>query len=135
MEEEARKEEGRIGEHFGERDFLLEVQSAGKGRGDAEHRGADVGDVEVIVCEEEGLLLGPQVPLETGVDLVRLAEVVAHRLYADQEGEAIAVFRPAPDRSFFVHHARPIGLLVVLEYAVMVDSEEFRHYIVDLATL
>lgn len=104
-------------------DFLFEMNAGGNVGVYIQHGGRHISDMEIIVNKEESFFFDPQFPLDTGIDLAGLVEVVADRFDADGEREQIPIFGSAPNCPIFIHHPRLVGLLVVHQDVIVVNCK------------
>jgi hypothetical protein len=121
--------------YFLNMNLFLEVESAVERREEAKQRGAGISKIELSIREEEGGLPNPKVSFDTGIDLTGLAVVVSDWFDADSEGEEVAVLGSTPNSAFLVHHSWAVGLLVMLQNLIVMDSDDAWHDIIDLSTL
>lgn len=74
----------------------------------------------VHVQHNTSILSDPKLSFDRGIDLAGLAEVVPNGLDEYGDRKEIAVFGASPHHSLLVHHSALVGLLIVLEYAIVV---------------
>ncbi len=69
--------------------------------------------IEIRVSKKERILSYPKISFDTCVYLTRLTIVVSNRFDTDSKWEKITIFWKSPNWSLFVHHFRPVCLLIM----------------------